>query len=305
VGPVQPARHPGAGLIEVRHRRGGDLLARDLDEPAQPGRALSQHRGQRAGGDRRAQQIGQQLRGPVHRQVLVHQQITAQRPHPGPIAGRRTSLGRKHRLGRGPARTPAPLGPMLDHGQAQRWQVEHLPRLDPFNLRIGQLGAAPAAPVRHMPDHLVRLGDLGQMGTRRAGLLAWRTTTPSPLTTALPGPRGFLKAIRRRRLGGIRRVLTRPALQLRHTGLQRGDRSGLRGVDRTQLGNDRGLDGDGRLQVPKVRGNRGLRAAKRGEARVPMGHAGRVTPMSFARSSRSTRVGNLNSYAVSQPGSLL
>jgi hypothetical protein len=87
VDPVQPARHPGAGLIEVRHRGGGHLLTRDLHEPAQPGRALGQYGGQRAGCDWCAEQIGQQLRGPVHRQVLVHQQVAAKRPHPRSIAG--------------------------------------------------------------------------------------------------------------------------------------------------------------------------------------------------------------------------
>jgi hypothetical protein len=33
----------------VRHRRRGQRVAHDLDEPAQPGRALGHHRGQRPG----------------------------------------------------------------------------------------------------------------------------------------------------------------------------------------------------------------------------------------------------------------
>ena len=69
--PVQPTRHPGAGLIEVRHRSGGQLLTYHLAKPLQLGRALGQHRGQRAGRHRRPQHVAQQLRGPVHRQVLV------------------------------------------------------------------------------------------------------------------------------------------------------------------------------------------------------------------------------------------
>jgi hypothetical protein len=177
-----------------------------------------------------------------------------------PIAGRGTSLRGEGSLGRGPTGAPAPLGPMLAHQQPQRRQVEHLPSLDPCHHRTGQLGAAPLAAVRHMPDHLVGLGDLRQMRPPCAGLLARRAAALGLLGTALLGPRGLSKAIRGRRLGGVGGVLAQAALQLRHPGLQRGNRLGLDGVDRAQLGDDRGLDGDGGLQVHNVRRNRGLRA---------------------------------------------
>jgi hypothetical protein len=185
VDPVQPARHPGASLIEVRHRRGGQLRSDDLGEPVQPSGALDEHSGQRAGGQRCSQQVAQQSRGPVHRQVLVHQQVAAKRPHPRPVAGRGTSLGGEPSLGRGPTGALASLDPMLTHQQPQRWQVEHLPGLDPDHDRTGQLGAAPLAAARHMLDHLVGLGDLGQMGTGRAGLLARRAAALGLLGTAL------------------------------------------------------------------------------------------------------------------------
>jgi hypothetical protein len=84
VDPVQPARHPRAGLIEVRHLGDCQLLAHHLAEPLQPRRALGEHRGHRAGGQRCPQHVAQQLRGPVHRQVLVHQQIAASARTPGP-----------------------------------------------------------------------------------------------------------------------------------------------------------------------------------------------------------------------------
>jgi hypothetical protein len=84
VDPVQPARHPGAGLVEVGHRRGGQPLAHDLHKPVQAPDALGHHRGHGPGGQRRAEHVGQQLRGPVHWQVLVHAQVAHQRPHPGP-----------------------------------------------------------------------------------------------------------------------------------------------------------------------------------------------------------------------------
>ena len=83
--PVQPSRHPGAGLVKVRHRRGGELIADGGQEPIQPGCTLGQDGGQRAGRHRRPEHIGQQLRGPVDRQVLVDAQLTHQRARtPGP-----------------------------------------------------------------------------------------------------------------------------------------------------------------------------------------------------------------------------
>jgi hypothetical protein len=63
VDPVQPARHSGAGLVEVRHRSGGQLLTHDLDEPAQPAGGLADRTGQRAGRHARAQHVRAQLRG--------------------------------------------------------------------------------------------------------------------------------------------------------------------------------------------------------------------------------------------------
>ncbi len=90
----------------------------------------------------------------------------------------------KQALGDGPADAPATLGPVLGHGQTQRRQVEHLAGLDPDHQRIGQVRVAAATAIRDMPDDLVRLGDLGQIGTGRAWLLARPTTLGA--TTALP-----------------------------------------------------------------------------------------------------------------------
>jgi hypothetical protein len=203
---MQPPRHPGAGLVEVRHRSGGQLLAHDLDEPAQSAGSLADHTGQRAGRHARPQHVRAQLRGPVDGQVLVDQQVAHQRPHSGAVAGCRAGLGRERRGGHLPAGAAAPLRPVLDHAQAQRRQVEHLPGLDPNHHRTVKVLPAPTAPLGHMLHHLIRLGDLGQVGAGRAGLLA-RPTTPRA-TTALPGGRRRLgEPVRRRRLGGIPRVL--------------------------------------------------------------------------------------------------
>ena len=196
-----------------------------------------------------AQHVVRRPGGPIHRQVLAGQQVAAQRPHPRPIAGRRTSLGGEGSLGGGPAATLASLGPMLGHGQAQRRQVEHLPGHDPDHHRIGQLAAAPLAAVRHMPDHLVGLWDLGQMGTGRAGLLARRTATLGPPTTALPGPRGLSRTVRGRWLGGVGGVLAQAAFQLCHAGRKLGVSRHQPGVGLAQLVDHHRLDRDGGLQT--------------------------------------------------------
>jgi hypothetical protein len=178
VDPLQPARHPGAGLVKVRHRRRRQSRAHGLDEPVQPAGALGHHRGQGAGRQRRAEHIGQQLRGPVHRQVLVHAQVAHQRAHPGPVAGRRADMVGEARSGGRTAGAAAPLGAVLGHAQAQRRQVEHLPRLDPDHRRVGQVRAAAAAPVGCVPDDLIGGGDLGQVGAGAPGCLPGRRPWP-------------------------------------------------------------------------------------------------------------------------------
>jgi hypothetical protein len=134
------------------------------------------------------------LSKPVDRQVLVHAQVAHQCPQPGPVAGGGACLRGEDPGGGGPAGAQAPLGPVLAHTQAQWRQVEHLPGLDPGYQRAGQLLAAAAAPVRDVPGKLVRLGDLGQMGAGRAGLLAG----PAPLGPLASPPlrlRGLAQAV--------------------------------------------------------------------------------------------------------------
>jgi hypothetical protein len=257
VDPVQPARHPGAGLVEVAHRRGRQPRTHDLGEPAQPGRALGHHRGQGAGGHARAQHIGQQLRGPVHPQMLVHAQIAHQRPHPRPIAGRSARVCGEAGLGRRPTGAATPLGPVLGDPQAKRRQVEHLPGLHARHRRTRQVGAAPTAPVGSVPGHLVGLLHLRQVGAWGAGLLAGPAILGPPIGAPLC-PRGLTQPVRGRRLRGVGGVLAEPALQLGHPRLQPRDQADLLGVDRAQLDNDRSLHRDGGFQI-RIGGNdRGL-----------------------------------------------
>jgi hypothetical protein len=86
--PGQPAGHAGAGLVEADHRGVGELRLDRGDKPVQPSRALGQDLRKRAGGDRGAEHVGQQLRGPVDRQVLVDAQVGDQAAQPRPLADR-------------------------------------------------------------------------------------------------------------------------------------------------------------------------------------------------------------------------
>jgi len=157
-------------------------------------------------------------------------------------------MGREAASGRHPTGAAPPLGPVLGDPQAKRRQVEHLPGLHAHHARVGQRRAAPAAPVGHMPGHLVGGGDLCQVRAWGAGLL----TGPAilgPTCGATRSPRGLAQPIRGRRLGGVRGVLAEPPLQLSHPRLQRGDQADLLGVGRAQLDDDRSLHRDGSFQI--------------------------------------------------------
>ena len=149
-GAVDPAKAAGdarAGLIEVRHWRASQQLAQALVEVAQPaGGGLDPVR-QRAGRDRRAGQVVQQLAGAFIGQVLKDAQVDAQRPDPGAILGRRPHrvrelAGRDVATGATPERRH-----MLDDPQhLLLGKVEDLARLAaPQALGAGQLTAVSPA----------------------------------------------------------------------------------------------------------------------------------------------------------------
>ena len=170
--PVQPPRHPRPGLVKVRHRRGGELVADHCGELAQAGCALDHHGGQRPDRHAGAQHVAKQPRRPIDRQVLVDAQVGDERTHPGAVLGRRA-----HRLGEPagslhPAGAAAPLSPVLGRHQPQRRQVKQLAGRGGDHRRVGQVGAAARTPVRDVHHDLVGLGDLGQVRTRGARLLA-------------------------------------------------------------------------------------------------------------------------------------
>jgi hypothetical protein len=220
------------------------------------------------------------------------------RPPPGHGRGRRPGSSCRRRSGgaRHDARSRA----------AAAGQVEHLAGLDPHDRRVDQRRAAPAAPVGHLPGHLVGLGDLGQVSAGGAGLL----TGPAPrgpLIVLAACPRGLAQPVRGRRLGGVGGILAEPALQLSHPRLQRSDQAGLLGVDRAQLGDDRGLDRDGGFQIGDRGRDRGLHDDKqpsplaRGPYRTatPQPSDGQLVP------SAGTVAGGLTSSVPAQPHHIL
>jgi hypothetical protein len=196
---VQPARHPGAGLVEVGHRGSREQVANRGREFVQAGRALGHHPSERPGRHRRPEHVGQQPGGPVDRQVLVDQQIAAERAYPRAVLGRRAHLLGKRPGGHLPAGAAAPLTPMLDDPQAKRGQVEDLADLDPGHRPARKLATAATAPVGNMDHDLVRVGDLHQVRAWGARLL----TRPAPATIATRGTCGLGQAVRGRRLGGV------------------------------------------------------------------------------------------------------
>jgi hypothetical protein len=187
--------------------------------------------------------------------MMAHRQVGPKPTDPRAIARRRARLGGKHPGGDLPAGAPAPLGPMLTHPQPHLGQVKDLPGLHPHDRRQSQLPTAALAGHRAVHHDLVRVGHLSQVRTRRAGLLAGR----SPTTTPLPPRCGRLaKPIRRRWPGGIGGVLAQAPLQLSDPGRQRGIGRDQAGVGLPQLVDHHRLDRDGGFQIQIGGRDRGL-----------------------------------------------
>jgi hypothetical protein len=216
---VQAPRHPGTSLIEVGDLGPAELLANPLDEFPKPlgglGRKSRQHPSRHAG----PQRIAEHLRGTLHRHVMGHHQVARQPANPSAIACRRAGLVGKHPSGDLPTAALAPFGPMLTHPQPHLGQIKDLPGLHPNHRRQGQIPTTVAAAHRPVHHHLVRVSHLGQVRTRRAGLLARRPSSATPLP---PGRGRLAKPVRRRRLGGIGGVLAKTPLQLSHPSLKCG-----------------------------------------------------------------------------------
>ncbi len=214
---VQPARDPGAGLVEVGDLGPRQLLADPLDESAQPAGGLGHQPTKHASRAAHTQPIIQHLGGPLDRQVVAHQQVARQPTDPRPL----------------PTAALAPLGPILTHPQPHLGQVKDLPGLHPGDRRQRQVPTTATAPLGPMDHDLIRVSHLGKVRTRRTGLLTGRPPTTTPL---LPARGRLAKPVRRRWPGGIGGVLAKAPLQLSHPRLERGNQAGLLGVGRCQPG---------------------------------------------------------------------
>jgi hypothetical protein len=245
VQPVQPTRHPGAGLVEVGHRRRRQLGAHRVDEAVQPLGALGQDRGHGAAGHLGADQVGQRLGGALDRQVLLAVQVADRGADPGTVAGRGAHPIGEPRGRHRPTATAAPLGPMLGDQQAKPWQVMDLPGLDAHHPGVGQLAAAALAALGGVHHDHVRMLNLGQVRAGSAGLAAGFTPGGGAAGRPVGLGRALGQPVSRRRLGGVGGIGPQPGLQLHDLRVEPAD-ARLKGGDDRVPGDELGPQpGDG------------------------------------------------------------
>jgi hypothetical protein len=122
-----------------------------------------------------------------------------------------------------PALTAALVDPMLD--TVKSWhlrQIEHLPRLGLHDRRIEQVPPAALAPLDRMKDRPVGILAALKMMPVMPGLAARLASRAAPQTTVLVRRR-LRVPVRRRRPGGVARVLIKPRPQRRDHRLKLGD----------------------------------------------------------------------------------
>ncbi len=212
VQPSSTAAGASAGLIEVHDRRVDDLLVHALEELVEVLGAFLDEGHECRGRDRRAQPIGQQLRGALVGQVLGGDQIDPERSHSRPVLRRGANAGRERRGRHVPAHATPPLGTVLADSEAHLRQVEHLACLLANPLAVGEIAAAAAAAIWRVQDDLIRLLDPLEMMATMAGLTTRFAARP---TTKTPRCRRLGQTIRRRRSRRVTRVRRQPRPQLR------------------------------------------------------------------------------------------
>ena len=213
--PVQTARHPQPGLVEVRHGRRGQRGPDTIGEPtaahrigcaSRPGRHCARRH-------RRGEQFRQSVRGALPRQELPRIQVHADRRRVRPVLGGCPHPGRRRSTGELPAVATAFHQPMLGHPHPDRWDVEHLPTHHARHTRAGrQAGPAATTSDRLMPLDLVRRLNLAQ---RAALMTSLATRLPAAAAPQRARCRPDKQRIRRRRPRRVRRILIQPPPQLR------------------------------------------------------------------------------------------
>lgn len=160
--PVQLAVDPQPGLVEADHLAAGDFVAHPIHELAQPAGGPGGDASDRARRQRRAEQLGQRLRGPFLGQELPHVQVHDDRGESGAV------LHRGLHPVRGAAPDPLPAHPfpfhqpVFGHLHPQRRQVEQLAPLDLGDRPAGQRTPAARTAARLVHHLMVGVGHLHQ-----------------------------------------------------------------------------------------------------------------------------------------------
>lgn len=176
--------------------------------------------------------VGEDLRDPGGRDVMLRGQIRRRRGQPGPLLRRRRHTRRRCRTGHHRARTPQSDHAVLGNLDTNLGQVEHLPthRLTDDRSPV-QRRLAPRIRRRKVPFHMISDRDPEQSRARRPGLLARRTTA----LTAHRAGRRLGQAVLRRRCRGVTRMPAQLAFQLRAPGCELLDHLRLGHHQREQL----------------------------------------------------------------------
>jgi len=135
--------------------------------------------------DRRPQQVRHDLSGALDGHELAVHEIQGRGPHPRSPHRRGRCLGGASPAGLGTAGTAPPLDVVLGHLEAAFTQVEDLTNLAAGDRSSAQRSPAVSAVGGDVGNHLVGIGDLGQ-------ILAWITRLLARVATrlALGSPAG-------------------------------------------------------------------------------------------------------------------
>src|SRR5712691_684359 len=171
---------------------------------------------------RRAEKIGQSLRGPILGNELLNIEIDRRGLDALAIlSGRDHSLGKRRLRLAAAMRAAVDRGLMLRNHERALGKVEHLALLDPDRRLRFERRAAMTAGARLVPNHMIRIGDLPQRAALVALLPAARLARAA--SQAARDTRLLLQPVARRRLGTVRTVLSQLSAKISDFSLERRD----------------------------------------------------------------------------------